>query len=108
MTVTVVDERMSDVDALVWAVERGPRNRTTIAALARFGAPLDAEMLRHRVERASRVVPRLRQRVVHDPLGIATPRWSVDPDFHLSFHLRRRSEERRVGEECRSRWSPYH
>src|SRR2546421_6554209 len=25
-----------------------------------------------------------------------------------SFALRRRSEERRVGKECRSRWSPYH
>ena len=24
----------------------------------------------------------------------------------LAFHLR--SEERRVGKECRSRWSPYH
>src|SRR3712207_7504378 len=24
------------------------------------------------------------------------------------FGLRRRSEERRVGKECRSRWSPYH
>ena len=23
-------------------------------------------------------------------------------------HLRARSEERRVGKECRSRWSPYH
>ena len=28
---------------------------------------------------------------------------------HLSFHpVLRRSEERRVGKECRSRWSPYH
>src|SRR5256884_9023969 len=26
----------------------------------------------------------------------------------LSSHLKRRSEERRVGKECRSRWSPYH
>src|SRR5258705_12365365 len=24
------------------------------------------------------------------------------------FQMRRRSEERRVGKECRSRWSPYH
>ena len=24
------------------------------------------------------------------------------------FHLEYRSEERRVGKECRSRWSPYH
>ena len=23
-------------------------------------------------------------------------------------HLKSRSEERRVGKECRSRWSPYH
>jgi diacylglycerol O-acyltransferase len=89
MTAPLVDERMSDVDALVWAVEREPRNRTTIAAVARFARPLDAATLRHRVERASRVVPRLRQRVIHDPLGIAAPRWSIDPDFRLSFHLRR-------------------
>ena len=26
--------------------------------------------------------------------------------LHLVFHTR--SEERRVGKECRSRWSPYH
>ena len=25
-----------------------------------------------------------------------------------SFYLSKRSEERRVGKECRSRWSPYH
>ena len=24
------------------------------------------------------------------------------------YHLAKRSEERRVGKECRSRWSPYH
>src|SRR2546426_2896028 len=29
------------------------------------------------------------------PNGLTTPRWQ-------------RSEERRVGKECRSRWSPYH
>ena len=25
-----------------------------------------------------------------------------------NFHAKDRSEERRVGKECRSRWSPYH
>ena len=30
------------------------------------------------------------------------------PHFHLHVVPRRRSEERRVGKECRSRWSPYH
>ena len=27
---------------------------------------------------------------------------------HYAFELKKRSEERRVGKECRSRWSPYH
>src|SRR3712207_8107839 len=29
-------------------------------------------------------------------------------DVTLSYPLSARSEERRVGKECRSRWSPYH
>ena len=29
-------------------------------------------------------------------------------DIHLPQALTARSEERRVGKECRSRWSPYH
>ena len=30
------------------------------------------------------------------------------PDFMYFLLIRSRSEERRVGKECRSRWSPYH
>ena len=33
-------------------------------------------------------------------------RWSLD--VPIVFGTRMRSEERRVGKECRSRWSPYH
>ena len=29
-------------------------------------------------------------------------------DIYLPYRPKRRSEERRVGKECRSRWSPYH
>ena len=32
----------------------------------------------------------------------------VGIDYITSWLLSRRSEERRVGKECRSRWSPYH
>ena len=32
----------------------------------------------------------------------------VDFDLDLDSYYRTRSEERRVGKECRSRWSPYH
>lgn len=88
MTVTVRDEPMGDVDAVVWGIEREPRLRTTIAALARFDGPLDRGAVRHRLERASRRIPRLRQRVVADPLGISTPMWTIDPEFRLAFHVR--------------------
>ena len=34
----------------------------------------------------------------------------LDPanPLHDELHITARSEERRVGKECRSRWSPYH
>src|SRR2546422_7890398 len=35
-------------------------------------------------------------------------RWTEPPAGTESFALIMRSEERRVGKECRSRWSPYH
>ena len=38
--------------------------------------------------------------------------WSANLYLSMSFYLKKegfsRSEERRVGKECRSRWSPYH
>ena len=35
--------------------------------------------------------------------------YDSDGSLHVVFpSWRRRSEERRVGKECRSRWSPYH
>src|SRR2546427_13280508 len=34
--------------------------------------------------------------------------WPIDPENPASKAFYNRSEERRVGKECRSRWSPYH
>jgi len=39
--------------------------------------------------------------MVHDEL----PKYLLAPEVSALLH---RSEERRVGKECRSRWSPYH
>src|ERR1041385_7058026 len=36
------------------------------------------------------------------------PSTTVDPDLAPLERGEHRSEERRVGKECRSRWSPYH
>ncbi len=48
----------------------------------------DRERLTDSLERATRLVLRLRQRVVSNPLSIAPPRWEVDPNFDLDYHLR--------------------
>src|SRR5258708_31130364 len=56
-----------------------------------------------RASRARRTRAAVEQSRVYDPRGGA--RACLEPAARL---LRRRSEERRVGEECRSRWSPYH
>ena len=56
-----------------------------------------------------------RPRGTNDFLPAETPRWQYVERTLLSTaalygygEIRTRSEERRVGKECRSRWSPYH
>src|SRR5256886_3605852 len=44
----------------------------------------------------------------HLPVVVAAIRALADPRFNLNAIQTTRSEERRVGKECRSRWSPYH
>jgi diacylglycerol O-acyltransferase / wax synthase len=80
--------RMSDADTLMWTIERDPLLRSTITSVVVLGGPPDHDRLRDKVERASRTVVRLRQRVVTNPLSLAPPRWEVDPNFDLDYHLR--------------------
>ena len=51
------------------------------------------------------LVSRGRSFLVRLPINSFEPR--LDPARFMRLH-RGRSEERRVGKECRSRWSPYH
>src|SRR4051794_41435433 len=51
-----------------------------------------------------------RMRLERENHGGGAHTWMEDADFlrAKSFGITGRSEERRVGKECRSRWSPYH
>lgn len=82
------EQRMSDQDALMWTIEQDPLLRSTITSIALLESRPDRDRLRWKIDRATRVVPRLRQRVVTNPLSVAPPRWEVDPNFDLNFHLR--------------------
>jgi WS/DGAT/MGAT family acyltransferase len=82
------ESRMSDSDALMWTIEKDPLLRSTITAVSLLDGPVDAGRFREKVERATRTIPRLRQRVVGNPYSLAPPRWEVDPNFDLGYHLR--------------------
>lgn len=82
------ERRMSDSDALLWRVERDPLLRSTITSVAFFDGPFDRERLERGIERVTRLVPRLRQRVLSAPLSPSPPRWVVDPGFDLRYHVR--------------------
>lgn len=83
------EERMSEADALIWSVEADPTLRSTILSVWILDQAPDAERFQAQLERASREIPRLRQRAVTDALGLAPPGWELDPYFDLGFHVRR-------------------
>ena len=86
------------------------------------GAARAAQLRRHlgaRI-RALRDARKLTQEVIAGRIGVSpkyvsqlecgqrSPSWeTVVAIAHNGFDIKR-SEERRVGKECRSRWSPYH
>jgi WS/DGAT/MGAT family acyltransferase len=82
------EHRMSDADALMWTIEKDPLLRSTIVSVALLDRAPDRARLAEAVERTTRHVPRLRQRVVSNMLSVAPPRWEVDPGFDLGYHLR--------------------
>jgi WS/DGAT/MGAT family acyltransferase len=78
---------MRESDAFSWYMERDPTLRATIVAVAWLDRSPDWDTLVDRLERATRLVPISRQRLVEPPGRLSTPRWTLDPDFDLSWHL---------------------
>ena len=87
-------DRLNGLDASFLYLEK-PNVHMHIAGLAIFDSatapdgevPFEdvAELLRRRVHE----VPRFRQKVHFVPLDIGRPVWADDPNFELSYHLRR-------------------
>ena len=80
---------MSEFEGLMWRAERDPRLRSTMLALYVLDRVPDWERLGAAHEWGSRMIPRFRQKVVDPPLQLGMPTWVADPDFDLSYHLRR-------------------
>jgi diacylglycerol O-acyltransferase len=82
-------EELSPFDQILHRGEANPRTRSGIMTLEILDATPDWERFRTRFDSASRKVLRFRQKVVIPTLPTAAPRWVIDPDFNLDFHVRR-------------------
>jgi diacylglycerol O-acyltransferase / wax synthase len=82
-------DELSPLDYLLHRGEAHPGTRSAFLGVELLDRPADWRRLREAMDRASRVVIRMRQKVVVPPLPVTPPRWVVDPDFDLDYHLRR-------------------
>ena len=87
--------RLSPDDAMYYFLDRSGTT-THLGALlildpaqAADGQTLDYSTLVRLVENRLQLVPRYRQRVTEVALGLARPLWTDDPDFDVTFHVRR-------------------
>jgi Wax ester synthase/diacylglycerol acyltransferase catalytic domain len=81
-------EFMRSSDAFSWSMERDPGLRSTIVTLVLLDRSPDWGQIVERFDRLCRTLPMFRQKVVESPAP-APPRWELDPDFDLGFHMRR-------------------
>ena len=80
--------RMNPTDALFWLMDKIPEMRSTIGALVILERTPTRERMQQEFERLSYELPRMRQRVVEVPFGLAPPEWIEDTQFDLDYHLR--------------------
>lgn len=80
-------DELSPFDQLMFRADGDARSRTTMMFIELVDTVPDQQRLRDDLDRASRVVPRLRQHVVEPLVPITAARWVIDPDFDLDHHL---------------------
>lgn len=82
-------DRMSAYDLLLYRGEGNPRTRSGMMGVEIVDRAPAWDAFLACYDRASRTVPRLRQKVVAPVIPTARPRWVIDPDFNLEYHVRR-------------------
>ncbi len=82
------DGRMSDLEALLWTLDKDPHLSSNFACLTIFDSLPDIDRLRDRLDRATRIVPQLRRRVNPALARMAPPTWTDDQSFDITHHVR--------------------
>ncbi|MEI7618861.1 MAG: wax ester/triacylglycerol synthase domain-containing protein [Actinomycetota bacterium] len=82
------DNKMSDAEGLMWRMEKDPHLSSTFANVTILDKRPDMDRMMRTMERATHVVPRLRQRVQPAPANLTAPMWVDDTNFDLKYHIR--------------------
>lgn len=83
------DPELNELETLMWRTERHPADSWSGAVIETFDSNPTWSVYRGGAERALSLVPRFRQRVIDPLLPVGPPRWDMDPDFDLDYHVRR-------------------
>ncbi|MDQ1660114.1 MAG: putative phosphoserine phosphatase / 1-acylglycerol-3-phosphate O-acyltransferase [Blastococcus sp.] len=85
-----VSAQMNPLETAMWRAEAtDPRLRANVTLLELLEPAPDWARLRAAHEWASRMVPRMRQRVLEPALGVGSPRWVTVRELDLDRHVRR-------------------
>ncbi|MBA2347699.1 MAG: DUF1298 domain-containing protein [Solirubrobacterales bacterium] len=83
------ERELSELDTLMWRTENHPANSWTGVVVMVFDATPEWDRYRRAWVLATRVVPRLTERVLEPALPVGRAEWAADPHFDLDFHVRR-------------------
>ena len=86
--VSSIDNKMSDAEGLMWRMEKDPHLSSSFANVTILDKRPDMDRFLRTMQRATQVVPRLRQRVQPAPANLTAPMWVDDPNFDLHYHVR--------------------
>ena len=81
------DRRMSAAETLMWRLDRDPAMSSTFANVTLLDRAIDVDRFRRRLDRASHLVARLRQRVHETPANLAPPVWVDVAEFDITDHV---------------------
>jgi diacylglycerol O-acyltransferase len=83
-------EQISTADRAALSAEQGPVSMAVGGLIVLEGGPnVSPEAIVRRLQTRLHLVPRFRQRIEEQALGLAGPVWVDDPDFDAAWHVRR-------------------
>lgn len=82
-------EGMNAFESVMWRLDADPMLRVPTLSCEELDVVPDWDRFLAAHEWAVRRAPQFRLKVVEPVLGLGTPKWTLDPNFDLAFHVRR-------------------